>query len=86
MNTGEVKSVLADYILEKHLQGEDKTALMQAEGLVSDGILDSMASLMLVSFIEERFQVAIRTHQIDADYLDSLDRIVASIQSNAKAA
>ncbi len=86
MNAEDVKSVLADYILEKHLQGEDKAALMEAEGLVSDGILDSMASLMLVSFIEEHFQVAIPAHQIDADHLDSLDRIVTSIQSNAKAA
>lgn len=86
MDIGEVKSTLADYILETHLPGEDRDVLMSAEGLVSDGILDSMASLMLVSFVEEKFGVAIPAHQIDAENLDSLDRIAATVLSNAAAA
>lgn len=82
MNPDSMKAILADYILEKHLPGESAEALSEVEGLISEGILDSMASLMLVSFVEEQFNVSIPAHHIDAEHLDSLNRIVETIQEN----
>ena len=71
----QLKNVVKAYILEHILQGEDAENLTDKTRLVSDGILDSLASLKLVAYLEETFGVKIEAHEVDVDHLDSLDRI-----------
>jgi acyl carrier protein len=49
--------------------------------LISGGILDSLATLDLVSFLEERFGITIEAHEVDRDRLDTLDAIAALVAS-----
>lgn len=55
--------------------GEDPESLTDEAKLFTDGILDLLASLKLVSFLEERFSVTIDAHEVDVDHLDKLDTI-----------
>ena len=52
--------------------------------LISRGILDSLATLKLVSFVEERFGIAVEPHETDADYLNTIDRIAALVASKRR--
>jgi acyl carrier protein len=81
MSRAELKNTLKHFILEQFLLGEAPEALTDDVRLISDGIIDSLGSLRLVAFIEEKFGVLIEAHEIDADHLDLIDNIVDLIAS-----
>jgi acyl carrier protein len=81
LDKNEVKSVIKDYIVREFLPGESPENLTDGVRLFTDGILDSLASLKLVSFMEERFGVRIEAHEVDVDHLDSLDSIADMIKA-----
>jgi acyl carrier protein len=81
LNKDEIKSVLRGYIVEEFLPGESPESLTDGVRLFTDGVLDSLASLKLVSFMEERFGVRIEAHEVDVDHLDSLDAVADLIKA-----
>ncbi len=83
MGKADLKDTLKKYVLEQFLPGEAPEALTDDVKLISDGIIDSLGSLKLVAFVEEKFGVQIEAHEIDADHLDSIDDIVGLISSRA---
>jgi len=79
VSTDEIRSAVRTYILEEFLPGEDPSALTDTTPLVSGGILDSIASVKFVSFLEERFGVRFEAHEISVDYLDTIDLVVKTV-------
>ena len=49
--------------------------------LITGGILDSLATIKLVVFLEERFKVQIEAHETMADYLDTIADIAQLVSS-----
>jgi acyl carrier protein len=81
MNDMEIRETVRAYILEEFLPGEDPAQLTDEVELFSSGILDSIATLKLVSFLEERFGIAIAAYEADSHNLntiESIGRLVAS--------
>ena len=78
-----VKTVVKAYILEQFLPGEDPNVLNDETELVTGGILDSLASLKLVSFLEERFGVSVEAHEVDVDHLNTISDIEKLIISKS---
>ena len=74
MSMQEVKEIIKVYILEEFLPGENPTALTDSTPLITGGILDSLATIKLVAFLEERFHVQIQAHETMVDYLDTITR------------
>jgi len=70
-----------DYIMSEFLPGENPDELTPTTPLISGGILDSIATLKLVVFIEEQFGVQLLAHEVDKEHLDNLDLIVQLIRS-----
>ena len=70
-----IKEIVRDHIAVEFLHGEDADQIADDTRLISDGILDSLATLRLVAFIEERFNVKIEAHEVDVDHLETLDAI-----------
>ena len=75
----EIRSAARDYILAEFLPGEDPAALTNDTSLIGGGILDSIATVKLVSFLEERFGVRFEAHEVGVDYLETIDRIVETV-------
>ena len=67
------------YILNEFLPGEDPDELADDTPLMTTGILDSLATLKLVTFLEQEFDIAVEAHEADAENLDTLDLIVALV-------
>lgn len=80
-NNTTVETTLKSYILEEFLPGEDAAALTTTTPLVSSGILDSLATLKLVSFLEKEFSISIAAHEADAEHLETLERIADLVRS-----
>ena len=69
------------FILEEFLPGEDPAELTMATPLITGGILDSIATLKLVLFLEERFRVKLGAHETSPDHLDTITKIAALVRS-----
>ena len=81
----EIMHVVKNYILTTFLPGEDPNALTPTMPLRTSGILDSLATLELVAFLEERFGVELEAHDIDPSRLETLNDITSLVQSKLSA-
>ena len=81
MSTQEVTEIIKGYILKEFLPGEHPEALTDSTPLITGGILDSLATIKLVAFLEERFKVKIEAHETMVDYLDTVSDIVQLVNS-----
>lgn len=77
----ETKKIIRDYILQEFLPGEDPAALNDSTPLITGGILDSIATLKLVRFLEEKFGIQVEAHEADVDNLNMINAIAAYVQS-----
>ena len=75
MNRDEIKSIVKSYILQQFLPGESPDSLDDETKLFTGGIIDSLGSLKLVSFLDDRFGVSFEAHEVDVDHLDTLNII-----------
>ena len=81
MSTQDVKETIRAYILEEFLPGESATELTDSTPLITGEILDSLATLKLVVFLEERFQIKIQAHETMVDYLNTVSDIAQLVNS-----
>ena len=84
MQDDPIKSTIKQFILEEFLPGERPEALTDNTPLVDEGVLDSLATLRLVSFLEKQFQVSWAPHEVDAEYLNTLPSIAALVRSKLR--
>ena len=75
------KQKIKNFIMEQFLPGEDPDELTDDTPLISGGILDSIATLQLVMYIEETFRVSFEPHEVDKENLDSLNLMVRLLDS-----
>jgi acyl carrier protein len=78
-----VQETVRRYILEAFLPGENPAALTDETPLITGGILDSLATLKLVSFLEERFKIEIQAHEVDVEHSNTIAAIGALVRSKA---
>jgi acyl carrier protein len=81
MNDADIQSIVKTYILNEFLPGEDPSALTDAVQLISGGILDSIAVLKLVTYLEEKFEITIEAHETGMDNFNSIADIVRLIRA-----
>jgi acyl carrier protein len=77
----EISQSIKEYILKELLPGEDPNELTEATPLVTGGILDSLATLKLVAFLEERFGITIKAHEADVEHLNTISDITKLVLS-----
>jgi acyl carrier protein len=77
----ETKQAVKEYILKEFLPGEKPEALTDATPLISGKVLDSLATLKLVAFLEERFGMRIEAFEADIEHLDTIDKIAGLVGS-----
>ena len=77
----EIRQAIMAYILEEILPGENPEELTDSTPLITGGILDSLATIKLVVFLEERFRVQIQAHETMVDYLNTISDITQLVHS-----
>ncbi|HEX7012129.1 MAG TPA: acyl carrier protein [Steroidobacteraceae bacterium] len=79
-----IRETVRRYILDNFLPGEDPANLTDQTELKESGILDSLSTLKLVTFLEETFKVEFEANDLDAGNLstvESIERLVRSKRS-----
>ena len=79
-----IKSTVKRFILDEFLPGERPEALTDQTPLVAEGVLNSLATLRLVSFLEKEFKITLAPHEVDAEYLNTLPSIAALVNSKLR--
>ena len=80
MSQDEIVGAVRDYILSRFLEGEDPSLLTTTTPLVSSGVLDSLARMDVVAFLEDRYKVEFGVHEVDAERLETLASIAELVQ------
>ena len=70
-----VEADVRDFILSEFLNGEDPSLLTNDTALISAGIIDSIGTLKLVAFLENRFDISLSAHEATSDRLDTVNLI-----------
>jgi acyl carrier protein len=68
------------YILQEFLPGEDPDNLTESTALMTGGILSSIATLKLVVFLNEKYDIQVEAHEIE-DNLNTIADIANYVHS-----
>jgi len=85
-NMEEVTRLVHQFILREFLPGEDPSELTDQTPLITGGILDSISTLKLVTFLEEHFGITVEAYEAGIDHLDTIDQIAALVAEKKNAA
>jgi len=80
MNTDEMKAKLSEYLAKEMLKQPNRT-IKPDEALLTSGLIDSFHLVDLALFVEDNFGVHIDDSELNASTFDSLNGLVALIQS-----
>lgn len=84
MTTDQIVQTVRTYIAREFLRPEDRDMLTPSTPLVTGGILDSLASLNLVGFLEKEYGIEVQPHEVNVDNLDTLTAIAALVTSKRR--
>ena len=76
-----MRETVRTYILENFLPGEEAKNLKDDTELKESGILDSLSTLKLVTFLEERFGVEFEADDLEAGNLATIESIERLVQA-----
>ncbi len=72
------------FILKEFLPGQDPDELTESTPLITSRILDSLATIKLVLFIEEQFKITVQPHETDVEHMNTLTDIANLVQSKQR--
>lgn len=75
----EVKESVRRFLLETSLRGESAVNVTDDLRLRTGGILDSLATIRLIAFVEKRFAIEILPHETGIDRFDTIGDVAALV-------
>jgi acyl carrier protein len=82
----EIDTLIREFILREFLPGEDPIELSAHTRLITGGILDSISTLKLVTFLEDHFDITVEAYEAGINHLDTIHQIAALVASTKNAA
>ncbi len=76
-----ISTAVREFILSEFLPGEDPNELTDTTPLMTGAVLDSIATLKLAAFLEERFGIALEAHDLTVANLNAIRDIVRLVES-----
>ncbi len=73
-------TIVTGFIRDELHQRRDRVSLRPDESLISTGVLDSLALLKLILFIEERFSVKVLDGEVIPGNFETVARIAAFVE------
>ena len=77
----ETQDRIKQIILAEFLPDEDPALLTDSTPLMTSGVLDSIATLNLVTLLEDEFGVSLAAHEVSVDNFNTLAAIAALVEA-----
>jgi acyl carrier protein len=74
-----VKNTIRHFIVSTYLPGESLENLRDDTPLLTSGILDSLAALGLVSFLEKEYGIELDVYDTSIEHFDRIEDIALSV-------
>ena len=81
MSVEEIRRTIREHIRREFLPDESPDALTDATPLISGGVLDSISTIKLVSYLEQHFKIEFEAHEVNQERLDTVSSIADTILS-----
>jgi len=81
MKSAELEDRIQQIIMEEFFPNEDASLLTPSTALLTEGILDSIATLNLVGLLEDGFGISLEAHEVNTDNFNTIVDIARLIQS-----
>ncbi len=75
----DVKETIRQFILATYLPGESPDNLRDDTPLQTSGILDSLAALGVVNFVEQQFGIELNVYDTSVERFDRIEDIAAAV-------
>lgn len=75
----EIKSRLRAYVLEHYLRGENAGNLKDDTPLRTSGIIDSIGTIEMVTFVEDTFGIELEAHETGVEHFDRIEDLAALV-------
>jgi acyl carrier protein len=75
----EVKDTIRRFILTTYLPGESATNLRDDTPLLTSGILDSLAAMGLVAYLEGEYHIELDVYDTAVERFDRIEDIAATV-------
>jgi acyl carrier protein len=82
----DVKEAVRTFILTTYLPGESAENLRDDTPLQTSGILDSLATMGMVTFLEKQFGIELDVYDISVERFNRIEDIAASVARKRGAA
>jgi acyl carrier protein len=82
----DIQSTVKTYILNEFLPDANPDELTSETQLIAGGILDSLATVRMVMFLEQTFGIDVQAHEVSAENLESLELIANLVRRKQAAA
>lgn len=79
------EEIMRNYILENYLFTDEQSALSNSDSFMEKGIIDSTGILEVLFFLEDELGVKVEDEEMIPENLDSVDNIVAFVNSKKAA-
>jgi len=76
-----IQATVKAFILDQFLRDANPDDLTTETPLIAGGILDSLATVRLAAYLEERFGIQLEAYDITEEHLGTLDQIAALVRS-----
>ena len=86
MTSDDVEAAVRDYLIREVVRGVKPEELTAETRLVTGGLVDSLSTLNLVQFLEERYSIQFEAHEVSVDNLDTMADIARLVAEKRKGA
>jgi acyl carrier protein len=76
-----INDEVRQYILTEFLPGETAANLRDDTPLRTSGVINSVATLQLVDFLEGKYGIEVEAHEVNVENFDSIARIASFVES-----
>jgi len=76
----EFKNVIKQFIIDEIIDDGNSTEIIDDESLIDNGILDSIAMLKILDFIEEKFSVKVSDDELMPENFETLESMSSLIK------
>jgi acyl carrier protein len=75
MERQDIVDTVKQFILAEFLPGEEPEEFANDAPLMTSGIIDPSATMKLITFLEQEFDITVEPHEADAANLNTVDAI-----------
>jgi acyl carrier protein len=75
----QIGRAVRDYLAALLFPGQPADSLAEDRPLITGGLIDSITTVSLITFLEQQFGVSFEAHEIGVDYLDTVRDIAATV-------